>query len=1298
MKKIKLLLPSLVLILFLSFSFLMKPSVKASETLTDQQLVERSIANINIRTEAIASFPVTYKSAFGATITWTSSDNSVIDATKVAETNGWVIVYRDADVEKSATLTVTVTLNDASEQKSQEVTVPAGTTITNTYNVTYDFGTLTDVTNSNPATHKASTYHTLENASKDGYTFIGWYSDKACTQEMKCLPVGMYEDITVYGKLEKNKTQLTVPTVPAMYEYAYDGKEHKVNVTADDKIRVTYSENNKLTNVGDETVTVNFEILAQYKDDYELVGETTQTTTLKVNKKAITVKADDITATYGEAEKTLTYQVTEGSIVTTDSLEFTATKAPGVNVGNYDITLTANDTYKNYDITFEKGTYSITKATLAVKPTALSINKGATLPTNVQKTIEGFKLTDDETILTGTLAYDFTGVDVSISATYEFTISGYDDLTNYNIVYEKGSIIVNDSAVTIEIAEEDLTTSYNGTVQKLDESKVSFKNNGTIVTLENSTMKYTLNGEETDPKNAGTYVLTVSFTDSVYGTGSHTFNYVISKKDATITLNEQTHTYDGNVFTLAQDAYTTSGLVDGDTIDGIIIKFVDSSKEAKNAGNYDITAEFTANSNYNVTVNDNKLVIAKAAAEITAEDITATYDGTTHSVNATLNHNETELNYSENSFKDVKYDAENNVTFYEVTVTAAETANYIAAEKTVKVTINPIALTVTIDNQTEVYSGAEPVVDQTKYTVTEGTKIGEDDLGITLTKAAGVDVTVDGYAITGISSNGNYKVEFVNGTYSITKAPLTLVIDNKTVEKNAAFPEYTYSFDGFVNGETVDTISELFIVEFKVLNEKDNVVIDNTETEGTYTITATEDDYILDDCNYEIINVTNGILTIEKSTSEKVTADAKAINEKYADVITVNKMFLPTLDVSEENGSNIVWTTDTDGVTINTNGNFVIDEELVTGDSVTVVLMAECTISDAVAYSKGIKFIIRLTKGLTAENPYSASEAIEDASKLSKNEYSSERVYVIGSVQSIVYNENHSNYTLEIVDIDGDSSKFKIYGAVFDADIEVAIVGSEILAYGYLQNYNGDTPELSYKGDENPLIISVTTSNEAKLAAAKTQVETELNKYSSLTTAPTDKLIVNAKFNSTVTYSSSNPTVLDISEDGTITMNPSEESDTDVTVTYTISLDGSSINGTKTITVKKTGTSPVVEVEAKYSGSTTNMTYGSNNADKIGLDSTIFTVETGKKNNLTVGLNKDGEIRTYNGAALTISIDSTYTISYIIINTSSTITVSVDGSAVTLTNGKYEINADSFIISSSTTAKIKSIKIGYSTK
>src|SRR5690606_31547058 len=75
------------------------------------------------------------------------------------------------------------------------------------------------------------------------------------------------------------------------------------------------------------------------------------------------------------------------------------------------------------------------------------------------------------------------------------------------------------------------------------------------------------------------------------------------------------------------------------------------------------------------------LVINKATAIITAEDVqTHTYDGTVKNVEATLNHDETNLTYSPQQ-------GYTEIGTYEITINAAETQNYLADTKTVTLII-----------------------------------------------------------------------------------------------------------------------------------------------------------------------------------------------------------------------------------------------------------------------------------------------------------------------------------------------------------------------------------------------------------------------------------------------------------------------------------------------------------------------------------------------------------------------------------------------------------------------------------
>ena len=131
-----------------------------------------------------------------------------------------------------------------------------------------------------------------------------------------------------------------------------------VRLTKDTDYTVTYSNN---VNAGEAVVT------------FTGKGNYTGTITRKftIDPKPITVTIADKTSVYGEAVAELT-AATDGIVNNDTNVYSLATDASSTaNVGTYPITGTALDA--NYTITFEDGTYTITKAlAVATAPTAVS--------------------------------------------------------------------------------------------------------------------------------------------------------------------------------------------------------------------------------------------------------------------------------------------------------------------------------------------------------------------------------------------------------------------------------------------------------------------------------------------------------------------------------------------------------------------------------------------------------------------------------------------------------------------------------------------------------------------------------------------------------------------------------------------------------------------------------------------------------------------------------------------------------------------------------------------------------------
>ncbi len=122
------------------------------------------------------------------------------------------------------------------------------------------------------------------------------------------------------------------------------------------------------------------------------------------------------------------------------------------------------------------------------------------------------------------------------------------------------------------------------------------------------------------------------------------------------------------------------------------------------------------------------------------------------------------------------------------------------------------------------------------------------------------------------------------------------------------------------------------------------------------------------------------------------------------------------------------------------------------------------------------------------------------------------------------------------------------------------------------------------------------------------------------------------------------------------------------------------------------------QVTMKYSGSTTANMTGENDAALLGLDANAWSVvgDKGANSNMP-GLNKAGDIRLYwsaNGSnTITVQSLAQKTINSIAITFTgesySNVSVTVEGNAVTGTNGVFDINSTSFVLGNANTSNVQ---------
>jgi hypothetical protein len=69
---------------------------------------------------------------------------------------------------------------------------------------------------------------------------------------------------------------------------------------------------------------------------------------------------------------------------------------------------------------------------------------------------------------------------------------------------------------------------------------------------------------------------------------------------------------------------------------------------------------------------------------------------------------------------------------------------------------------------------------------------------------------VGNYSITlSGASDANYSISYVSGTLSVTKATLTITADNQTKVEGSPNPTFTFSYSGFISGETPSNLTTL---------------------------------------------------------------------------------------------------------------------------------------------------------------------------------------------------------------------------------------------------------------------------------------------------------------------------------------------------------------------------------------------------------------------------------------------------------------------------------------------------------
>lgn len=220
----------------------------------------------------------------------------------------------------------------------------------------------------------------------------------------------------------------------------YDGQPHGVSVTKTDESKhytITYgtTENDctlnnspKYTNAG--TYKIYFKVV-----DNDTLAEEKGSVTLTINKKAVTVKVNDVTITYGETPK---FEYTVTGLVKGETLSGEAGySGAGTDVGKYDISVSGLTASDNYNVSFVHGKLTINKKEAKVDWTIAKsyvYNDGQTLPT---ATYDG---------KTANLIFTKGGTVCEFKDAGTYTVTVADD--NYILTNNEKTIVINKARYT----------------------------------------------------------------------------------------------------------------------------------------------------------------------------------------------------------------------------------------------------------------------------------------------------------------------------------------------------------------------------------------------------------------------------------------------------------------------------------------------------------------------------------------------------------------------------------------------------------------------------------------------------------------------------------------------------------------------------------------------------------------------------------------------------------------------------------------------------------------------------------
>jgi filamentous hemagglutinin family protein len=587
-----------------------------------------------------------------------------------------------------------------------------------------------------------------------------------------------------------------------------------INITG----AATGSYNSK--DVGATTVT--FGGLASSNSNYTLVlgtqaasitkADLSKVTATKVYDGLGTVTAAQVSAIEGVNGETFTASAGTASIsdknvatpnkVLTDLSSLSLASSNGGLVSNYNLST-------NLPAAGSQNAVDISKANLS-KITADKVYDGLSTVTAAQVTaIEGVNgetftaasgtanISNKNVATANKTLTDLSGLSLVGSSHVVFD-SNYNLSTNLPAAGALNAVGISQANASVSVTSANVV--YNGQTQ----SQASPISNGFL-----SGDAITISGAAS-AKNAGTYASALSVT------GSDATNYNVSITDANLTIGKAALTITGSSFTNTYNSqtqsvtgFTTSAMQGTDTA-ADLTNVTATGASARNAGTYTNTVSASAQTNYDLTLQNGTLQINRANASVGGISTTVTYNGQTQNQTAP----KTTGFISGDAITIGGAASGKNVGTYASTlnVTGSDAANYNVSITDANMTIGKATLSISLSSQTKVYDGtSNATIANASYSLAgfvpgEGATFAQPLGSYNNANVAGASTVSAGIGAGNFTVNNgtllsNYVLPTtVSGAGSITPAHLSAT-GTKTYDGLIGFDASSLTVAG-VNGET----------------------------------------------------------------------------------------------------------------------------------------------------------------------------------------------------------------------------------------------------------------------------------------------------------------------------------------------------------------------------------------------------------------------------------------------------------------------------------------------------------------